>query len=111
MDDSDINQAASTGEEQKAAVSGAMLLPVSITIESVEDVAKEMKALRLDKCRQVVLDFSQVDVMTTPGLQLLVALEKSLAATNGALVLNHMKPGISALLKEAGLERFTRTAA
>lgn len=90
--------------------SGSMVMRSHLNIEAVEEVLGEMKALQLDKCRNVTLDFSSVDVLTTPGLQVMTSLEKSLSEMSGTLSVVHVKPGVAGVFRDMGFERFLLTA-
>lgn len=60
-------------------------LPQSLTIETVESFADQLRQQLDIDVTEVSVDASGVELITTPGVQLLVALGKSLEARNGKL--------------------------
>ena len=80
------------------------MLPVEMTIETVEAVVADLKPLLCGEEAGLTLDASQVEVITTPGLQLIVALEKTIAARGGKLVVNGKQDGFTRAFAEAGLD-------
>lgn len=93
-----------------APVAAAKMLPAFLTIETADAVHAELQALLAETSGDVVLDASAVEVMTSPGLQLLVALGKSLGARGNALHLQHTPPSMAHILAEAGAEAFVNIA-
>jgi anti-anti-sigma factor len=79
-------------------------LPEEMTIETAEALAAELKQLSLAEKTSLVLDASQVENITTPGLQLIIALEKSLTAQGSALVIKGKRDSFADAFKDAGLE-------
>lgn len=77
-------------------------LPRHLTIETAEEVAAALKTQAANG-GDVALDASAVEVMTSPGLQLLIALSKTLAATQARWQLCDPRPALQPLLQEAGL--------
>lgn len=86
------------------------ILPAALNAASVVAVAADMREQQLDKQRIVVLDFTQVAALTSPGLQLLVSLEKSLGEVGGTLFVHNVKSGLEAVFRDTGFERFLRPA-
>jgi anti-anti-sigma factor len=82
----------------------SMLLPSRLCAETVEEICNEMRAAKLDRFKQVTLDFSQVDIFTSPGMQLVLALGKSLQDAGGKLAVSHVKPGVSQAMRDLGFE-------
>ena len=80
------------------------VLPAMMTIESVETLAAEMKQLPLAEKTRLRLDASHVENITTPGLQLIISLEKTLAAQGGALTIQGKRDSFINAFKETGLE-------
>jgi len=103
--ESDVTPLASNGTGGE----GVMCMPRSLTAESVESVAAEMLAVRLDKKRHVTLDFSQVGILTSPGVQLIVALEKALMESSGTLVISEVKSAVAEVFSDLGFERLLRS--
>lgn len=64
----------------------AYALPEALTIDTVESLSKEFTAL--DMTGAVVLDASKLEIITTPGVQLLLSLQKSCAEAGGSLNLS-----------------------
>jgi len=66
-------------------------LSTALTIDSVEDLAHELKKhLAQNKHNpNLSLDASAVEVITTPGVQMIIALGKLLERHNGALAINN----------------------
>ena len=81
-------------------------LPPKLSAETVEEVCAEMRESQLARFRTVTLDFSAVDIFTSPGMQLVIALEKSLLEAGGKLAISGVKPSVSAVMRDLGFERF-----
>jgi len=77
-------------------------LPAHVTIETVESVLLELQ--EMDLSDEFILDATQVEIITTPGLQLLVSLEKTLSIQGGALVISGTAQPFVHALRDAGLE-------
>ncbi|MEI7669994.1 MAG: STAS domain-containing protein, partial [Pseudomonadota bacterium] len=84
----------------------SFLLPTFMTIETVGTLAAEFKQWSLPKKICVTLDASQVENITSPGLQLIVALEKTLTRNGNALTIIGKKELFIQAFKDAGLENF-----
>lgn len=79
-------------------------LPSSMTVETVEAQAAELKQLPIKEKARLVIDASQLEAITTPGIQLLLSLEKSLVTFSGELVIKNSKPNIHHTFATLGLE-------
>lgn len=86
------------------------MLPPAMTIEGVENLAAELKQLPLAEKTHLALDASQVENITTPGLQLIISLEKTVTAQGGTLTITHMRDLFIHNFKDAGLESLLRQA-
>ncbi|MBN8530485.1 MAG: STAS domain-containing protein [Alphaproteobacteria bacterium] len=75
------------------------VLPPVVTIDTVEEIAAVLRQI----ARQgFVLDVSQLQTITTPGLQLILALDK---ITKGTLTIIGDRSGIlNRVFQDAGLE-------
>lgn len=82
----------------------AFVLPPVMTIETAETLAAELKQLPLPEKTRLTLDASQVENITTPGLQLIVSLDKTLAAQGGALLINGQTEQLVHAFRDSGLE-------
>lgn len=89
--------------QQQASDSASFTLPATITIESIEALAAEFKQWPFAEKTHLTLDASQVENITTPGLQLIVALEKTLSSQGGVLTVASMKESFINAFKDAGL--------
>lgn len=78
-------------------------LPAALTIETVEALYASFQGMSLNALPQLVLDASQTEVLTTPAVQLLLALEKALAGHGGSLLLLHLSPELQERLCGLGL--------
>ena len=76
-------------------------LPSSMTIEAQ---AAELKQLSIREKTRLTIDASQLEAITTPGIQLLLSLEKTLATFDGELVISNSKPNIHLTFATLGLE-------
>jgi anti-anti-sigma regulatory factor len=83
-------------------------LPASITLEEAPALAEALRALPLQENQALKLDASAVEVITTPGIQLILALGLSraqhggqlqLAAPSSALVDSFLALGLGAELQ------------
>lgn len=91
----------SSSEEQQSI---SFTLPPVMNIETAEALAAEFKQLPLAEKSSLTLDASQVETITTPGLQLIVSLEKTLVAQSGTLVINGKRDSFVHAFRDAGLE-------
>ncbi len=85
-------------------VSTPFVLPAVMTIETAESLAAELKQLPLSEKTNLTLDASQVETITTPGLQLIVSLEKTLSAQGGSLTIQGQREPFIHAFKYTGLE-------
>ncbi len=83
-------------------------LPPMMTIETAEALCAELKQIPLIGKTGLILDASEVEHITTPGLQLIVALEKTLSTQGGALSITNKKDWFIRALQDAGLENTAR---
>ena len=66
-----------------------LLLPPAMTIETIESVAAEYKQFPLHEKLQLRVDASQLETISTPGIQLLLSLEKSVSMAGGHMVIEN----------------------
>lgn len=83
-------------------------LPSVMTIETVESIAAELKQLPLAEKTGLTLDAALVESITTPGLQLIVSLERTLAAQGGTFAIHGQREGFARTFRDAGLEELLR---
>lgn len=88
------------------AASGALslTLPPTMTIETAETFAAELKQLPLAEKTQLTLDAACVETITTPGLQLVVSLAKTLEAQSGKLTIINPRESFKHAFSDSGLE-------
>ena len=79
-------------------------LPAAITIETIESVASGIHALSLSPASHLTLNAADTETLTTPGAQLLLALDKTLSQGGGRLFLLHAKEPVKETLRTLGLE-------
>jgi anti-anti-sigma regulatory factor len=85
-------------------------LPASMTIETAEALAAELKQLPLEGKTHLTLDASHVEHITTPGLQLIISLDKTLSAQGGMLTINGRRDPFIRAFKDTGLESVLSTS-
>lgn len=73
--------------QDDAAASCEFMLPNDLSIETVDGLCAEFKTLLLSDNPTVLLNAAQVENITTPGVQLLVSLQKSLIAQERRLTI------------------------
>ena len=66
---------------------------------------KKLNALINEHRVNILLDFFQVDYLSSAGLRLLLAYSKTLKAKNGALVLFSLDDQVMEIMKLAGFEK------
>ncbi len=79
-------------------------LPASITMENVEALTAEMRALALQPESLLTLDASATDIITTPGIQLLLSLHMTVAQHSGKLAVNNARPTFAQSFETLGLQ-------
>jgi len=85
-------------------------LPSGMTIETIETLAAEFKQMLLAEKSCLTLDASQVGSITTPALQMMVSLEKTLCAQGGSLDFSGQSEAFIQACKDAGLESLLATS-
>lgn len=85
-----------------------LLLPANMTIEAVEALAAEFKQLPLVEKSILALDASQVETITTPCLQLIISLEKTLSAQSGSITISNGRDAFNRAFEDAGLSSLIR---
>lgn len=83
-------------------------LPPMLTIETVDRLAAALSALPIaeTKAAQTMqLDASLVEAITTPGMQLLLALQKTLTDAGGSVQLSGLRASCVEALRAAGMEK------
>lgn len=79
-------------------------LPPNMNIENIEHLASDLKQLVSQNKKNLLLDVSKVENITTPGLQLILSLEKTLSAAGNFLSISGESISLSGALKDSGLE-------
>ena len=79
-------------------------LPSLMTVETAEVVAAELKQLPIADKVQLTIDASSLEQITTPGLQLLVSLEKTIAQHGGIFRINGARESFLKIMRNVGLE-------
>jgi len=74
--------------------------------EVVEDLHAALTGLVRREMRPIVVDLSEVDLITSAGLGLLYAALKETAGHGGSLVLAAPRPDVIRVVQEWGLDRF-----
>ena len=80
------------------------VLPPTMTVENAEALAAELKQLPLAEKTCLTLDAAGVQTITTPGLQLIAALQKTLADQGGTLSITGQPEHFIRAFKDTGLE-------
>ena len=81
----------------------SFILPPLMTIETAEALAAELKQLLLAEKTCLTLDASHVENITTPGLQLILSLEKTLSDQGGTLTINGKRDSFMHAFSDVGL--------
>jgi anti-anti-sigma regulatory factor len=81
-------------------------LPSSMSIETVVDIASEWKSLTAAAAQTLHIDGSQVERFSTPAVQLLLSLEKTVLEAGGKVMLTGATECIKQAFTELGLESF-----
>lgn len=79
-------------------------LPRRLTIENAKEAHASLLALNTQACAQVVLDAKNLEGLTTPGMQLLLALDAKLAAEGKKLRLENLGDAAAEALRFCGLD-------
>ncbi|MDR3449176.1 MAG: STAS domain-containing protein [Alphaproteobacteria bacterium] len=78
-------------------------LPALMTIETAEIIADGLKELPFPPRTRLTLDAAQVENIATPGLQIILALKKSLAAQGGDVCITGARDALARCFADAGL--------
>lgn len=84
--------------------SSVFKLPSVMTIETAEALASELKQLSLSECNSLTLDASNVENITTTGLQLIISLEKNISSSGGLFTIKGGGESFVCAFRDAGLE-------
>lgn len=79
-------------------------LPSAMTIETVESVSDNLKQMRIQP-PTLVLNAAQTEILTTPGIQLLLSLAKTLQEQGIALVLTEPRAIFAQSFEQLGLAK------
>lgn len=85
-----MENTATVAEANSAPATRIFAFPGAVTIQNVEEVTEEIRKLHLAPGETLVLDVVQTEIITTPGIQLVLAVANTLEQSGGALVI--MKP-------------------
>ncbi|WP_020407297.1 STAS domain-containing protein [Hahella ganghwensis] len=80
----------------------AITLPASLTIANVEALHEQLQAPEYEK--KVQFDASNVEVVDTAGLQLLLAVQRRLSANGGIIDWKAGSDALGQAIKAAGLQ-------
>lgn len=84
------------------------ILPSFLTIETVEAAAEALMKLPLGTKLSLALDASGLENISSSGAQILLALEKSILASQGDFHIAGQKNFLTQVFQELGLGRFTQ---
>lgn len=79
-----------------------LVLPAALTIDTVEAYASEILPQLTPTTTHVALDAAGLELITTPGMQLLLSLHKTLQAQGAQLVLHQPGEAVSAAFTHLG---------
>lgn len=82
-----------TGDDDVVA-DAAHSVPEVLTIETVESLTADLRLLNIPASTCLRLDMSAVQIITTPAIQLLLALAKHCVAQGGALALHSVPDSV-----------------
>lgn len=88
-----------------ASVRADFTLPSHLTIETAEPLTAALKEVATS-ATGLTLDASGVEVMTSPGLQLMISLSKTMRASARPFRIVGLKEPLQRLLTQAGLDSF-----
>jgi len=77
-----------------------------MNIEAIEELIAEFMALLSPKKQNLIIDASNVEDITTAGLQLIISLEKTLSAAGCIFQVKGENDLFSSVFKRVGLENF-----
>ncbi|MFM9890696.1 MAG: lipid asymmetry maintenance protein MlaB [Rickettsiales bacterium] len=90
-----------TLQPQPSAGQSVFTLPSHLTIETADELATSLKEMARNG-GPCLLDACEVMVMTTPGLQLMISLAKTMAETSGSLHIQSPPESMERLLVQSG---------
>ncbi len=82
----------------------------AVTDENIETVAHSFDTIATDGIRFLVIDFSEVEDISSSGMGLLLALRHSMRDRGGELVLCSLRPRLARFIQTLGLEEFFSAA-
>lgn len=82
---------------------GVYRLPAALTIETAEAQSESLIAIIKSQPMGLTLDASQTNLVTTPGVQLLLSLANTQARHGGTLAIAHLTPAFNDAFTDLGL--------
>lgn len=79
------------------------IMPVSITIADIEEVCELFRKIPLPKEDDLILDFSKIETITTPGIQLIIALQKKMESVGKSIKIINEDSGVTLAFEDIGL--------
>ncbi len=83
------------GDELIAQIIGDLNVKTSPQFE--EELTKSIGGVK-----KLVLDFTNVEYISSAGLRVLLAMEKSMRRQNGSMILRHVNPAVKEIIRLAG---------
>lgn len=80
-------------------------LPPMMTLDTVDAVVLDLKALPLETAQNLILDAALVEGFSVAGLQIILSLEKTFSERGGAVMLVAPKDSFVETLTNIGLSR------
>jgi anti-anti-sigma regulatory factor len=80
-------------------------LPPMMTLDAVDALVMDLKALPLDGAQNLILDAALVEGFSAAGLQIILSLEKTFSERGGAVMLVSPKESFVETLTNIGLSR------
>ncbi|MCQ2095610.1 MAG: STAS domain-containing protein [Bacteroidaceae bacterium] len=71
---------------------------------AVNDVRTTLEPLMKDPGKEITLDFSQLEYISSAGMRVLLALNKNATATNGKVIIKGMREDIKQLFQLTGFD-------
>lgn len=99
-----VEKKPATSKKKKASVNKQILLPDVMDITSAEKFLADVKKTSEGKSQKVVFYGSKVIKITTPCVQILLSLSRTLADKNSGLVIKNSSEAMRACFSDLGLE-------
>lgn len=83
-------------------------LPAVVTLDTIREIADGLKKLSPGSSATLVLDVSKIEIISTPGVQMLIAAAKSAKEANGKIRMASINAAVLQAFEDIGLASYVK---